>query len=181
MSELNALSKPESVENERPEAAENEWLSALFDGELSDEETRRLISGDDDAAARRWSEYSLIGDVLRGNTAGRPDFGARMHAALAAEPTVLAPKPLAPAANRPYYWMAAAAAVAAIAWSVVSVAPQSGGEVAIPVAAYSPLPPDQTDASAVQAYMAAHQDYAYTVGAEPEMSFTRVSLTEDAR
>ncbi len=177
MSELNALRNSQAVENDRSEAAGNDWMSALFDGELSDEETKRLITGADDATARRWSEYSLIGDALRGNAAGRPDFGARLHAALAAEPTVLAPKPLAPAANRSYYWMAAAAAVAAIAWSVVSVAPQSG-EVAVPVAANSSVPAAQADAGT---YLAAHQDYAYALGGEPEMSFTRVSPVEDGR
>lgn len=173
MSELNAMRNPEYAEDDR--------LSALFDGELSDEDIRRLVTGADDATARRWSEYSLIGDALRGNVAGRPDFGARLHVALAAEPTVLAPRPLEPAANRSYYWMAAAAAVAAIAWSVVSVAPQDGGNVAVPVAVNSAVPAGQADAGAVQAYLAAHQDYAYAVGGEPEMSFTRVSLVEGGR
>jgi sigma-E factor negative regulatory protein RseA len=173
MSELNAMRKPDTADDDR--------VSALFDGELGDEESRRLVTGVDDATARRWSEYSLIGDALRGDAIGRSDFGARLHAALAAEPTVLAPRPLEPAANRSYYWVAAAAAVAAIAWSVVSMAPQDGGNLAVPVAANSAVPAGQADAGAVQAYLAAHQDYAYAVGGEPEMSFTRVSLVEDGR
>lgn len=170
MDKLNTLPTPDSHADE--------WMSALFDGELDVDESRRALGriGKDGDAARLWSEYSLIGDVMRGCQVERPELGTRIRAALAEEPTILAPMPAAPVANRPYYWMAAAAAVAAIAWSVLSVSPESGG-LAIPVAANSESGMgDAASNGEVQAFLVAHQDYAYAVVGEPEMNFTRVSL-----
>lgn len=162
--------------------AESEaWLSALLDGELDGEEARRAIArlGEDAGAARRWSEYSLIGDAMRGCLADSASLDARIRAALAEEPTVLAPVPASPPSHRPYYWLAAAASVAAIAWGVLHVSPRGGDAPAVPVAANEPAAP--APASEVQAYLAAHQDYAYAVASEPEMRLTRVSLAGEAR
>jgi len=124
----------------------------------------------------------LIGDVMRGCRVGKPDLNDRIRAALAEEPTVLAPMPVAADANRPYYWMAAAAAVAAITWSVLSVSPQGTTEPILPVAANSePVPGGSASNDNVTAYLAAHQDYAYAVSGDPEMRFTKVSLVGDGR
>lgn len=175
MSELNALRKPE--------ADADDWLSALFDGELDDEASRHAVSrlGKDAAADRRWSEYSLIGEALRGGALERPDLTARIRAALAEEPTVLAPLPARADHHRPYYLMAAAAAVAAIAWGVLSLAPE-GNAPAVPVAmntAPAGILPAANDEA--QPYLAAHQDYAYAVAGDPEMRFTQVSLAGGGR
>jgi sigma-E factor negative regulatory protein RseA len=173
MSELNALRKPD------PEA--DDWLSALFDGELDPETSKRALArlGKDADATRQWAEYSLIGDALRGCAAGRPDLNARIRAALAEEPTVLAPMPTPPDARRPYYYAAAAAAVAAIAWGVLNTTPLGGGAPALPVAANGE--PALVAQGEVQAYLAAHQDYAYAVGGEPEMRLTQVSYAGEGR
>lgn len=165
------------------EAGADDWVSALVDGEMTADESRRAVirMGKDAEALRLWSEYSLIGDVMRGCDVGRSDLGARVRAALAEEPTVLAPMAAVPEAKRTYYWMAAAAAVAAITWGVLSVAPQPGSEPALPVAANEPASGDTASNSEVAAYLDAHQDYAYAVVGEPEMRYTQVSLAGDGR
>ena len=179
MGKLNALQKPDF------ETSADDWVSALFDGELDAAESKQSLGriGKEMDAARLWSEYSLIGDALRGCHGGQHDFDARIRAALAEEPTILAPMPMAPDVQRPYYWMAAAVAVAAIAWGVISESPQPSGIQSIPVAANSSELAGVSPASNddVQPYLAAHQDYAFAVVDEPEMHYTRVSLAGDAR
>lgn len=166
-----------------PEPVVDDWVSALLDGELTPDESRRAIGrmGKDDEAVRLWAEYNLIGDAMRGCAVGGSDLGARIRAALAEEPTVLAPMPALPDPRRPYYWMAAAAAVAAITWGVLSVSPQPGGEPALPVAANEPADGNAAANGEVMAYLVAHQDYAYAVVGEPEMRFTQVSLAGEGR
>ncbi|MFZ5483928.1 MAG: sigma-E factor negative regulatory protein [Pseudomonadota bacterium] len=154
-------------------------ISALFDGELGDDEAKRTLGRFADAESQAWAEYSLIGDVLRGCHSNRPDLGSRIRAALADEPTVLAPVPVKVApAPRQVYWMAAAAAVTAIAWTVLSLAPPVETNAPVPVAAAG-IPVAQAANSAVQAYLDAHQDYAYAVVAEPDMRYSQVSLAEE--
>lgn len=171
MNELHALRKPD--------ADSDDWLSALHDGELEAEAAQRALArlGQDAGAQARWSEYSLIGDLMRGCTPGRPDFADRVRAALAEEPTVLAPLPAA-VDRRPYYYAAAAAAVAAIAWGVLSTTPLSGDTPALPVAA-NDVPASPHDE--LRPYLAAHQDYAYAVAGDTDMRFTQVSLAGGGR
>lgn len=179
MTELNAMRKPD--------ADEETWLSALFDGELETETAKRHLAHLDPDAARRWADYSLIGDALRGCGGRRPDLTARIGAALADEPTVLAPMAAKHDTPRPYYLAAAAAAVAAIAWGVLSMSPQEGAGPIAPVAVNAPAnavtPATLASASndEAQPYLAAHQDYAYAVAGEPEMRFTQVSLAGGER
>lgn len=169
----------------KSETDSDEWLSALFDGELGPDESRRELAriGQDAEASRLWSEYSLIGDVMRGCEASPSGFTDRFSAVLAEEPTVLAPMPAARPSPRTYYWMAAAAAVAAITWGVISVAPEPGGAPAIPVAANEQPAMEAAMVSdgEVQALLAAHQDYAYAMVADPEMRYTRVSYQMEGR
>lgn len=152
-------------------AADQDWLSALLDGELDDDAARAALArlkGDGEAGGR-WAEYSLIGDALRGDQGDSARFRARFQAALAAEPTVLAPaKPrLTPASA---LWVAAAAAVAAITWTVLESGPES--QPGLPMA-QAPLATAEVDP-----YLAAHQDFAHAVVATPEMRLTPVTLAE---
>jgi sigma-E factor negative regulatory protein RseA len=64
-----------------------------------------------------WSCYHVIGDTLRGNPPLSQGFTQRLSARLAAEPTVLAPRPK-PARSLPVAWAAAAtvAAVTVVGW-----------------------------------------------------------------
>ncbi|HRP94925.1 MAG TPA: sigma-E factor negative regulatory protein [Rhodocyclaceae bacterium] len=68
-------------------------LSALLDGDLDDQSSRTVVdSMCRDAALRdKWDKYCLIGDVLRGERAGAPDFASRVMERLHDEPTLLAP------------------------------------------------------------------------------------------
>lgn len=68
-------------------------LSALLDGDLDDQSSRTVVdSMCRDAALRdKWDKYCLIGDVLRGDRAGAPDFTSRVMDGLRDEPTLLAP------------------------------------------------------------------------------------------
>lgn len=76
-----------------------EKISAFMDGEVGDHEVAaQLASLKQDASLREtWGTYHLIGDAMRGDagvTSGlaTPGFMGRFSAALAQEPTVLAPK-----------------------------------------------------------------------------------------
>lgn len=72
---------------------EQEQLSTLMDGELEPDHAESLLRGmrDDPAATAIWAQYHLIGDALRGEPSLAPAMSARLAAALAAEPTILAP------------------------------------------------------------------------------------------
>lgn len=151
-------------------------LSALLDGELSDQRARLAIRrlGDDSDARARFAEYCVIGDLLRGHHHDLPDLTEKVMAALEDEPTVLAPRQKTPN-QRPLLWLAAAAC-AAITWGLWSAAPRQEN--------IAPLAATQTPAHApadVAPYLAAHQDYAQAVLTAPEMHFTRVSLSGEAR
>lgn len=122
-------------------------LSALADGELDAGAIRATCvhwSGDGEARAR-WHAYHLIGDVLRSDAlasdaAHDEHFLQTLRARLAAEPSVLAPRPLplpSPAASRSrprFKWLAPAAVAAGfmIFASLLVVTrgplPASGGE-----------------------------------------------------
>jgi negative regulator of sigma E activity len=179
----------QSVLRTREDASE-EWLSALLDGELDDDEAGTVIGqlGKDARSRQAWTEYSLIGDAMRGCMADTSALEQRVKAALAAEPTVLAPV-ARPPTRQPVYWAVAAAAVVAITWTVLSVSPGNRGvQMAensvstMPQAAGIQTVADQEVASNDMApYLAAHQDYAFMVAGEPEMHITPVSMNEDAQ
>jgi sigma-E factor negative regulatory protein RseA len=71
----------------------DERVSALMDGELSDEEAASMLSElkSDEVFMRHWRDYHLIADAMRGRPQLSADFEARLSARLAQEPTVLAP------------------------------------------------------------------------------------------
>lgn len=107
-------------------------LSELIDGELATGEVRVVFDAvkSDADLRRRWQEYQLIGDILRGEKSLGSDITARVMAALDDEPVVLAPR-----AARHQPWQrtllavaATLAGVAAVAW--VAIAPQ--GEQGVP-------------------------------------------------
>ncbi len=95
-----------------------EEISSLVDGELDDDHTDVV-----NAQLRRpegrseWACYHIIGDTLRGTPRLSPGFDQRFAARLAAEPTVLAPRPKPPGCS-PFVWAVAAtlAAVGVVGW-----------------------------------------------------------------
>ncbi|MBT6531264.1 MAG: sigma-E factor negative regulatory protein, partial [Betaproteobacteria bacterium] len=72
---------------------ENEKISGLVDGEMDDAQEAKIYSGVKNSADARevWRTYHVIGDVMRGE--GRSGIAQkRFSQALAAEPTVIAPR-----------------------------------------------------------------------------------------
>lgn len=151
-------------------------LSAFLDGELSNEQARRVLrqlSTSPGAQGRLW-EYIAVGDALRGlhTDAKAPHLTARVMAALEQEPTILAPMRKS-RHRRATLWLAAAA-VGAISWGLWQSLPDQVASV--PMAANDIHPPVD-----LQPYLAAHQDFAQAVIAPAEMNFTQVSLAEAHR
>ena len=150
----------------------DERLSALLDGELTDPNAQRVIQqlvGDPDGRAR-FAEYCTVGDFLRGHHADLPELTGKIMAALEEEPTVLAPV-RRDGGRRPLLWLAAAAC-GILTWGLWGGAPRQENFAAL---ASLQAPAD------VAPYLAAHQDYAQAVLDVPEMQFTRVSLSGETR
>jgi sigma-E factor negative regulatory protein RseA len=107
------MTNPESATMTNDEILER--LSAFADGaEASARERDRLIEGlaADEVLRGRWRRYHVIGDVLRGEGV-LSNVAAGVHDAVAAEPTLLAPRRMT---ERPLpRWLAPAAGLAAAA------------------------------------------------------------------
>ncbi|MGB2818973.1 MAG: sigma-E factor negative regulatory protein [Burkholderiaceae bacterium] len=102
-----------------------EQLSSLIDGELDPHEAAAVLDAlcRDAELQRRWSDLQLVGDALRSTEVAAchlDGFCARVSQALAAEPTVLAPR-VRRSSMRRYAipGFAVAASVAAIAFVAV--------------------------------------------------------------
>lgn len=101
-----------------------EQLSALLDGELNTQEQDRTVSrllDDDETAMNKLGRYQLIGGVVRGEyDVLANEISGRVSAALADEPTVLAPP------RRAWRWAKPAAGIAvaaSVAVAAIVVAP----------------------------------------------------------
>ena len=96
-----------------------EWLSALADNELHGRELQRGLDAllQDPALRQRWAHYHAIHEAMHGGSS--LELGSRLQqrvsAALAQEPTVLAPR------RKPQGWVRQAAGLA-VAASVTGVA-----------------------------------------------------------
>lgn len=146
-------------------------LSALMDGELGEHEARAEIARlkEEPQLGRTWSDYHLIGDVLRGEPTLSPRFNERFSARLAAEPTVLAPR-RRPARKLATYALSAAAslsAVAMVAWVALStgnVSTVGDAEIArapavLPVPASLPQAASLPSDGSLNEYILAHQGF----------------------
>lgn len=92
---MSALLKPETLP--QSEEADDHWrlmLSAALDSETARAETEACVTAlkHDGDLRRNWSEYHLIGDLMRGMEPAGDDFMDRFSARLGNEPTVLAPR-----------------------------------------------------------------------------------------
>jgi negative regulator of sigma E activity len=67
-------------------------ISSLMDGELESHEAERAIRGccADSEAARKWQEYHLISDVLRGGRPHPSGTAERVRKLLESEPAIVA-------------------------------------------------------------------------------------------
>lgn len=164
-----------------------EWerLSSLVDGELDPAATDALLSAlcRDPELRAEWVTLHVVGDALRSNEVAAlhaPDFCTRVSAALALEPTVLAPRESPPArsgALRRYLapGVAIAASAAVIGFVAVpllqaptAVAPtQQLAATAVPNPVAAPVADVNRRAAATVAkarsldvYLAAHRELA---------------------
>ncbi|MDD5035022.1 MAG: sigma-E factor negative regulatory protein [Methylococcaceae bacterium] len=96
-------------------------ISLLLDSELDGRDNPRLIDRleEDESLKEAWARYNLVGDVMRGpgRYVASRDFAAKVSAAIAEEPTVLAPKTAShkSTARRRAANLALAASLAAVA------------------------------------------------------------------
>lgn len=107
-----------------------ERISALMDGELDERDAEREVAQvkNDLELRRRWDEFHLVRDALRGEPALSSRFSETFARRLSEEPTVLAP-PRAKVRARRFatYAMSAAASVSAaalVAWVALGPQPQ---------------------------------------------------------
>lgn len=152
-----------------------ERLSALLDGELDAEGCRALVERlrHDPEAGRNWTLLNCVGDAMRSADVAAfhaEGFVARVSAALAQEPTVLAPAAL-PRRSAVRRWLlpgASAAAAAAVLLAVglpsrqgattdtaAAGAPAATAEVAV----NAPLPAIDRSPQ-LERYLAAHRELA---------------------
>jgi sigma-E factor negative regulatory protein RseA len=145
----------------------SEQISALMDEEIAVDDAAHLISSMQSSkqAAEAWSQYNLIGDVMRGNQLLSKDFKQNLMLKLDQEPTILAPKSvqvkadqLAAAKDRiPAKWSIAAsvAAVMVVGWMAMQQV-QTGNEVP----AIEMAQAEVVEQKIPDEYMAAHQSSA---------------------
>lgn len=102
-----------------------EKISALMDGEAGGQELHQamLRLKDTGDARETWATYHLIGDLMRGDALPAFDVSQRVAAALAQEPTVMAPQRALRTSRPLTYALSAAAsfsAIAAVGWMAFS-------------------------------------------------------------
>jgi sigma-E factor negative regulatory protein RseA len=153
----------------------SEKLSALMDGELDHGQARTVIKslGSDDVSREQWNLYHVIGEALRGDDLENAEYHdactSSIFAALAQEPTVLAPQMIKqPVERRTRIALAMAASVITIsAVGIVAVQQQNGQvssvqlvqQIAPKAVAVSKAP--QTDAEVrVNDYLVLHRQFA---------------------
>jgi sigma-E factor negative regulatory protein RseA len=160
-------------------------ISALMDGELDDQSAAQMLDAlaGDSEARDSWRTYHLISDTLGKSRMLSPGFTERVAAALAGEPTVLAPGRRRPA--EPRRWVAMAASVAAVAlvgWlgfapqqtAVAPVAQQAPKVLAESKPQLVPLPSGTSD------YLLAHQGFSPRVALQGMAPYVR-TVSDQAR
>ena len=148
----------------------NEQISALLDDQIAAEDAAHIIQAieSNQQAANAWSQYSLIGDAMRGNVILSQQFKQNLMQKIEMEATVLAPNSalvshIAEIKHRrkvPAAWSIAAsfAAVMVVGWMVLNQQTQSGHDVApVEVALAVTTQAPAIDQGIPAEYLSAHQ------------------------
>lgn len=145
----------------------SEQISALMDDEIAAEDAAHLIASMQSSkhSADVWSQYHLIGDVMRGNELLSKDFKSNLMLMLDQEPTVLAPKAAQTNADKtamlkdklPAKWSIAAslAAVMAVGWMAMH---EMQADTQVPKVEIARV--DTSEHQIPNEYIAAHQSSA---------------------
>lgn len=162
-----------------------ERISAFVDGEVGESEVTGQIRRmkEDPRLRTAWETYHLVGDTLRGEKIGLSrDFGAKLSARLAAEPTILAPRirtPLQTSARRFALPVAASlGGVALVAWLAVfnnPFAPQKENlalKPLVPLTAQTQLAANPPGGE-VNDYLLAHQQFSPSTTMQGVASYVR--------
>ena len=170
-----------------------EKLSELMDGEMDSREAsvylRRLNS--DPELKENWDLYHLVGDAIRKERVLASRIGVQVNARLAHEPTVLAPRMLAPQRVTRYALSAAAglAGVAVVAWvafnnphsnlagtlrveSQVAVQTQPAGPKLVALA---------SQGAEVEDYLLAHQSVSSFITMHGSLPYMRAAAVDESK
>ena len=171
-----------------------ERISELMDGELEAREAQRQLARikQDQGLAHCWSTFHLIGDALRGERPLAREISSRVAMLLASEPTVLAPRSLAPRKRAATYAVSVAAslsAVALVAWIAFfnnPLAPQPEIAKAPPAPLPAPAVSDQLASvpseGQMNEYLMAHQEFSPSTEIQGLAPYIRsVSGTQQAK
>lgn len=150
----------------------NEQISEFMDGEVDDEQAKRLLAIlQHSEAQEEWHAYHLIGDELRGTSSVSSDFMKNFNTRLSNEPTVLAPNRFANPRQRTFALSAAAsvAAVGFVVWAVM----QTGAESTTSGMLVANAPQAELASVNVNPYLRAHQEFSPSVAMQNMSPYVR--------
>lgn len=150
-----------ALKTPRLEVQDDVWLglSGMVDGQASEQEIAACLTmmKQDSDIQKRWSEYFMIGEAMRGIEPIQSDFTSRLAARLRDEPTVLAPS------RRSWVPRVVVASFATLA--VAGLISFSGQFQQVPITvAKLPVTPNQfasasDEESRLAPYLIAHQEF----------------------
>jgi sigma-E factor negative regulatory protein RseA len=164
-----------------------EKISQLMDGELGRRETKTTIEllESDQALARSWETYHLIGDSLRSEAELPLDFTRRLHERLGQEPTLIAPH-MRLSHRVVRYTLPLTAGVAGITLVVWLALPlhdtlqPASNAVALSQTGSVPHAVLQSNRGAVNEYLTAHQEFSPSTAMQGLAPYVRTVSADES-